>query len=63
MLWLPFPGIAAEGPTGGCEVLFPERSSQGVARVSLILSMVFFHPGYDFPFPSRDGIVIMENLV
>lgn len=43
-------------------VLFPERSSQGVARVSLILSMVFFHPGYDFPFPSRDGIVIMENL-
>jgi hypothetical protein len=25
MLWLPFPGIAAEGPTGGCEVLFPER--------------------------------------
>lgn len=43
-------------------VLFPERSSQGVSRVQLILSVVFFHPGYNFPFPSRDGIVIMENL-
>lgn len=24
--------------------------------------MVFFHPGYNFPFPTRDGIVIVENL-
>lgn len=43
-------------------VLFPERSSQGMSRVQLILSMVFFHPGYNFPFPSRNGIIIMENL-
>lgn len=43
-------------------VLFPERSSQGVSKVQLILSMIFFHPGHNFPFPSRDGIVIMENL-
>lgn len=43
-------------------VLFPERSSQGVSRVQLILSVVFFHPSYNFPFPSRDGILIMENL-
>lgn len=29
---------------------------------ALILSMVFFYPGYNFPFPPRDGIIIMKNL-
>jgi len=24
--------------------------------------MVFFYPGYNFPFPSRNGIIIVENL-
>lgn len=36
--------------------------SQESLGVQLILPVVLFHPGHDFPLPPRDEVIIVENL-